>query len=168
LAEAGIQPKEGVRSWDELPLLLKVLRKRAAKHMNRIMAQLRKEQAPTVKANSVVHLLAEVVLAAPPTIFTEQRLAKIQMLLIWLCYYKGFHGSLKKGPYSAALTALESRGVIKFDPSRKFYALADAYKDAADALVSATVDPLLTIFGAGKDTFQLTKDGKGVRRIREG
>lgn len=167
LQEAGIPPKEGERPWNEVPLLLKTLREKAAKHMNQIMKQLRKEQAPTVKANSVVHLLAEVAAAAPPTIFKEKRLAMIQMLLIWLCYYKGFRGSLKKGPYSEALTTLENRGVIKYDASRRFYALSDVYKDAADTLVSATDDPLLTVFGANKNTFQLTKDGKNVRRIRE-
>ncbi|OYW74789.1 MAG: hypothetical protein B7Z37_16155 [Verrucomicrobia bacterium 12-59-8] len=166
LQEAGIKSKEGEYSWSELPLLIKALRQKAANHMNCIMEQLQKTQAPTVKANSVVHLLAEVAAAAPPSIFMDERLSKIQMLLIWLCYYKGFRGSFKKGPYAVPLTTLENRGIIKFDPSRQFYALTDPYKDAADTLVSATGDPLLTIFGAGKDTFQLIKDGKGVRRIR--
>ncbi len=165
LKEAGISVESGIRSWEKIPVVLKALRERAAKHMNRLMDELRKSKGTKGPSYSVAKILAEVAASVPPTIFKEERLAQIQTLLIWLCYYKGYRGTLKRGPYAKALATLAGRGVLKFDRSRQFYVLADSYAKAADALAHGTGEPLLNIFGT--DQYMLTPDKKWVIRIRE-
>lgn len=166
LSEAGILPKDGEQPWENIPALLRVLRKRAAEHMNDIMAHLRVEQAPNLVAKSVVELLSEIANAAPPSIFQNTRVARIQTLLIWLCYYRGYRGDIKKGVYAPALAKLKERGVLKFDKKRQFYVLTDAYKQAADALIASTGDPSLTIFGDGIEAYQWSEASKMPVRLR--
>lgn len=167
LKEAEIQAQEGRRPWSEIAPLLKALRVRAAKHMNTVMEHLRADQTPPVKAKSVVQLLAEVAIVASGMISKDSRLARLQTLLSWLCCQRGYRGSIDKGPYASALKALEKRGIIKFYPSSGFYALCDAYKEAANALVSATGEPLLNIFGADGEAYKWPKDSKMPIRLRE-
>ncbi len=155
LKEAGLNPEAGGRSWDDVPHLLKALRQRAAKHMNNVMEHLQTVQTPELKPKTLLELITAVFEAIPPTIFKQTRMDRIQTMLIWLCFHKGYRGGIKKGPYSDALKTLAERGIIRFDHKRKFYVLTDAYKDAADALSSIAGDPLLALMGIDLSEFVL-------------
>lgn len=155
LKEAGLNPETGGRSWDDVPHLLKALRQRAAKHMNNVMEHLQTVQTPELKPKTLLELITAVFEAIPPTIFKQTRMDRIQTMLIWLCFHKGYRGGIKKGPYSDALKTLAERGIIKFDHKRKFYVLTNAYKDAAAALSSIAGDPLLALMGIDLSEFVL-------------
>lgn len=157
-----------VRSSDELPAILKALRQRASVHMNQIMTEMRKGRDKQVKACSVVNLLAQIAAAVPSGFKSNaKRLSEIQNLLFLLCYQRGFRGSRKQGPYSAALSTLEAAGVLEFDRSRLFYVLTDSYVMAADALISATGDPILHVFGMSWGAYPVQKGGTLPVRLRE-
>lgn len=155
LKEAGLNPQTGGRSWNDVPHLLKALRQRAAKHMNNVMEHLQTVQTPELKPKTLLELITAVFEAIPPTIFKQTRMDRIQTMLIWLCFHKGYRGGIKKGPYSDALKTLAERGIIKFDHKRKFYVLTNAYKDAAAALSSIAGDPLLALMGIDPSEFVL-------------
>jgi hypothetical protein len=155
LKEAGLKPETGGRSWDDIPHMLKALRQRAAKHMNNVMEHLQTVQTPGLKPKTLLELIATVFEAIPPTIFKQTRMDRIQTMLIWLCFHKGYRGGIKKGPYSDALKILAERGIIQFDHKRKFYVLTNAYKDAAAALSSIAGDPLLALMGIDPSEFVL-------------
>ena len=155
-------------SSDALSLILQALRQRAATHMNQLMAEMRKGRDKQVKACSVVQLLAQVAIAVPGGIKSKStRLSEIQNLLFMLCYQRGFRGTRKQGPFSTALETLEAAGVLEFDRSRQFYILADAYIVAADALISATGEPLLSVFGLNPAEYMIQKGGRFAVRLRE-
>jgi hypothetical protein len=167
LTEEKIPFDEKEHSPEELPHLLRALRRRAANQMNQLMKELRQGRDGMVKACSVVQLLSEVASAVHSSTFHKQeRLEQLQTLLFFLCYQHGFRGSRKTGPYAAALIALEERGVIKYERPRQFYVLQPAYISAADALLSATEDPFFAIFDVERANFHLAKDGR-VFRLRE-
>lgn len=156
------------RSSDMLPAVLMALRKRAAKHMNQVMAELRNGRVPPVKASSVVNLLTHVAAAVPRGFKSgATRLSEIRDLLFMLCYQRGFRGNRKSGPLSGPIGELEAAGVVEFDRSRQFYALSEPYIQAADALLSATGEPLLTIFGLNPSEYKFHKGGKWPTRLRE-
>ena len=134
--------------------------------MNTLMGQLRAVEMPELKPKRLIELLVEVASAVPPAISKQTRMDKIQTLLIWLCFYKGYRGGINKGPYSDALKTLAKRGVIKFDHKRKFYVLSDRYKIAGEALVSVAGDPLLALLGLEASSFSFQQGGK-VIRLRE-
>jgi hypothetical protein len=153
---------------DELPMILKALRNRAAAHMNKVMDELRKGRTKPVKACSVVNLLAHVAIAIRAGLKSKpEQFKDIKSLLYMLCYQRGFRGSRKEGPMAEALQALETAGVLKFDRSRLFYSLTPPYTKAADALVSATGEPLLSIFGLEREEFKAEKTKTPMRRLRE-
>jgi len=145
LKEAGLNPETGGRSWDDVPHLLKALRQRAAKHMNNVMEHLRAVQTPDLKPKKLLELITAVFDAVPPTLYKQTRMDRIQTMLVWLCFHKGYRGGINKGPYSDALKTLAERGIIRFDHKRKFYVLTNAYKDAAAAFASMGGDPLIGI-----------------------
>lgn len=155
-------------SPSELPAIMKALRKRAATHMNKVMGDLQKGRTKPVAARSVVDLLAQVAFAvraglkSRPTQFTEMK-----NLLYMLCYQRGFRGNRKEGPMAEALQALEATGVLKFDRSRLFYTLTPPYTKAADALVSASGEPLLSIFGSNSAELKAEKAKSPRARLRE-
>jgi hypothetical protein len=91
----------------------------------------------------------------------------MKTLLYILCYQRGFRGTRKEGPMADALQALEAAGVLKFDRSRLFYALMPPYTKAADALVSATGEPLLSIFGLNWTELKAAKAAPPRARPRE-
>ncbi|MFN0077811.1 MAG: hypothetical protein ACKVY0_15245 [Prosthecobacter sp.] len=155
-------------SPNELPMILKALRCRAAAHMNKVMDELRKGRTKPVKACSVVNLLAHVAVAVRAGLKSKpEQFKDIKSLLYMLCYQRGFRGSRKEGPMAEALQALETAGVLKFDRSRLFYSLTPPYTKAADALVSATGEPLLSIFGLERGEFKAEKAKTPMRRLRE-
>ncbi len=108
-----------------------------------------------MKPKRLLELLVEVASAVRPTLSAQTRIDRIQTLLIWLCFHKGYRGGINKGPYSDALKTLAERGIIRFDHKRKFYVLSDAYKDAAAALSSIAGDPLLALMGVDPSEFVL-------------
>jgi hypothetical protein len=152
-------------NWEELPAFLDLLRQRAAFHMNKIMGELREGKSPEVEACSVVELLAKVAAAAVSGLGKQERLSQIQTLLYFLCYQRGFRGSLKASPYARALEYLRDEGVIEYQPSRQFFTLAKRYVKAADTLVNATGEPLLSVFGRKSQAFN--HPAKTNRRSRD-
>ena len=76
-------------------------------------------------------------------------------------------GQIKRGPLHAALSILEKRGVLAFDRSRQFYKLTKDYAGAADALFSATGDPILTVFGMDSSQYKQGKPGTRPVYLRE-
>lgn len=170
LAEAGIavqKGKEWERPFSEIPKVIKAIRARAADHLNRVMAEIRGVKTPPVKACSVVKLLTEVAAAASASSFKSQKHSDIQTLLFFLCYQRGYRGQIKRGPLHAALSILEKRGVLAFDRSRQFYKLTKDYVGAADALFSATGDPILTVFGMDSSQYKQGKPGTRPVYLRE-
>ncbi|MEP6669406.1 MAG: hypothetical protein ABJF10_09655 [Chthoniobacter sp.] len=156
------------RSWEILPAILKALRHRAAEHMNQVMKELRKGRVQPVRACSVVNLMAEVAAAVPRGFKSKAtRLSEIRDLLFMLCYQRGFRGDRKTGPLAEAITELETAGVVAYDRSRQFYILSEAYVLAADSLLSATGEPLLTVFGLNPSEYSFQKGGKHPVRLRE-
>lgn len=165
--EAGISPKEGRRSWDELPLLLKAIRERAAKHMNKLMEKLRAVEQPGLRSKGLIELLAEVAAAVPASISKQTRVERIQTVLNLLCFQKGYGGGIDKGPCSDAFRTLAERKVIHFDPTWRRYALTDAYKPAAEALAAVAGDPLFAAFGPNASKLRVPKSRKPPVRLRE-
>jgi hypothetical protein len=164
----GFAPSLLNRSWDTLPAILKALRCRAAEHMNQVMKELRKGRVPPVKACPVVNLLAEVAAAVPRGFKSKAtRLSEIRDLLFMLCYQRGIRGNRHTGPLAEAIGELEAAGVVEFDRPRQFYVLSEAYLPAADALLSATGEPLLTVFGLNPAEYSFQKGGKHPVRLRE-
>lgn len=156
------------RSWEDFPAVLKTLRNRAAGHMNQLMKELRKGREKPVKACSVVNLLAHVAAAVPRGIGGEAaRLSHIQTLLFFLCYQRGYRGKAKNSTLAAAIASLTKAGVLKYSGANPFHALTEAYIPAADALLSATGEPLLSIFGMNPDAYKVAKGGKMPVRLRE-
>ena len=136
--------------------------------MNQVMKEMQKGRVPPVKACSLVNLLAELAAAVPRGFKSKAtRLSEIRDLLFMLCYQRGFRGNRKTGPLAEAIAALEAAGVIEFDRSRQFYPLSEAYIPAADALLSATGEPLLTVFGLNPSEYKFQKGGKLPIRLRE-
>lgn len=155
-------------SPSDLPMILKALRNRAARHMNKVMEELRKGRTKPVAARSIVDLLSCVAFAVRARLKSRStQRQEIKDLLYMLCYQRGFRGSRKEGPMAEALQELESSGVIKFDRSRLFYALTPPYVKAADALVSASGEPLLSIFGLTSTELRATKQKFVRARKRE-
>ncbi len=148
-AEAGGNWRHPARcSPNELPMVLKALRHRAAIHMNKVMEELRKGRTRPVAASSIVNLLAHVAFAVRAGLKSRStQLQEMKTLLYMLCYQRGFRGTRKEGPLANALEALEAAGVLKYDRSRLFYSLTAPYIKPADALLSASGEPLLSIFG---------------------
>lgn len=159
---------QNVIPWKMLPEVLKALRRRAAIHMEQVMSEVNKGRDCPVKACSVVQLLTEIAIAVPAGFKSKaNRVSEIRNLLFMLCYQRGYRGNRKKGPFSAALEALNAAGVLEYDRSRQFYTLADSYIAAADALTAATGEPLLSIFDMNPELFKVGKDGKRPTRLRE-
>ena len=155
-------------SPSELPTILQALRNRAARHINKVMEELRKGRTRPVVARSVVDLLAHVAFAVRAGLKSRStQRNEMKALLYMLCYQRGFRGTRKEGPMAEALQALEAAGVLKFDRSRLFYALMPPYTKAADALVSATGEPLLSIFGLTWTECKATKAAPPRTRLRE-
>lgn len=153
---------------NELPMILKALRLRAAAHMNKVMEELRKGRTKPVKACSVVNLLAQIAIAVRAGLKSKpEQFREIKSLLYMLCYQRGFRGTRKEGPFAGALEVLEAAGVIKFTRSRLFYSLTAPYVKAADALLSATGEPLLSIFGLEWAEFKARKAKKLKAPLRE-
>lgn len=161
-------PSVELYTWEDAPELLKLLRLRASSHMNQLMKELKKGRNPHVKACSVVELLAKVAAAVPAGFGSEaKRLSQIQTLLFFLCYQRGFRGSLKQGPFAKALECLRKAGVLEFERSRQFYTLTEAYVATADTLATATGDPVLSVFGMNWGAYRVLKGGKMPVRLRE-
>lgn len=164
--EAEVPTEIVEQSWDHIPHIVQALRVRAAKHMNQIMKELRKGRTPIEKSYSAVHLLAEIVASVPSCLSSKERFSRLQTLMVWVCFQRGYRGSIKKSPYAAALRQLENRGVLQFERTRQYYILSEAYVNAADSLTKATGEPLLQIFGMHWGGYTIGEDGKSVVRLR--
>lgn len=164
LVEAGLRPKEPIRTEHEVILILKAIRARAVKHMNDLMDRLRKSRPKPTLSFPVFKLLAEVANAVPPNFNKQERLNQIQSILISICYHRGYRGKCK-GDYAKAYTALTQRGVLAYDSSQHYYKLTEQYVTAATHLVQSNGDPLLHMFGG--DNYEMHPNGKNVVHLRE-
>jgi hypothetical protein len=166
--EAHFTKSQHARSSLTIPLLIGALRQRAAKHLNELVTAARKSDSPPVLSASVLNLLIQTSDAV--RLFTyggATHLEDTRSLLMMFCFFRGYRGTAKTGPMALAIAKLKERGVLVFDQAGQYYALADEYLPAVQALMSAAGEPLVAILGLEKDRYQFSAEGKPIGRIRD-
>lgn len=165
--EAGLNPEPLSQGWEAIPPVVLAIRKRASEYMNQIMEELRKGREQQTVPYSPLHLLAEISASITPGLSLQSRFERMQTLMVWICFQRGYRGSIKNGPYKDSLKRLVERGVLVFDRKRQYYTLNLCYVSAVDALTKVTGEPLLQLFGTGWGGYSISSDGKRVVRLRE-
>ncbi len=155
------------QDWTNFTPMLREVRERAAEHLNRLIADFRREtpvfQPPPITA---LHLIAEVFGSLPPDLEPEARVSLARTISGLLVHQRGYRGKTDGGAEGRTVRELRRRGVLVYErrAGALFYRLHPDYIPAANALRALPDDPSLAFFGSGPyPPYYKTPDGQWIR-----